>query len=60
MLSWNGKLREATHHELSTRTNTHASPVYLLHTPSMVPNQRTFFTYGTASGLPSPYHDSSS
>ena len=59
MLSWSEKSKDAIAHASPTRTNTHASPVLLVHKPSMVPVTRKVFTYGTASDPPSPFHDPS-
>ena len=59
MFSWSGKSKEATDHASPTRTNTHALPVHLVHTPSQVPTPRTFFTHGTSSEPPLPSHESS-
>ena len=60
MLSWSGKSKDATAHASPTGTNTHALPVNLVRTPSLVPTPRTFFTCATASDVKLIPHDSSS
>ena len=45
MLLWSRKLKDTTAHASPKRTNTHALPVHLLHTPSPVPAPQSFYLW---------------